>query len=385
MKIGFDGKRAVQNNTGLGNYSRYVLEALQEYYPNEEYILYAPKDRKNLRLEKILAQKNTLLRLPSSAMWKRFSSIWRIWGATADATADGVAIIHGQSKELPFNINRQKLIKSVVTIHDLIFRRLPKCYHFIDRVIYDYKFRKACKNADLVIAVSECTKRDIIKDYGISPNKIEVIYQGCDSAFAQTVDETKKDEVRNKYMLPKRYILSVGSIEERKNALLIAKALKYLPEDIHLVLVGKETQYTEQIHTFAKTEKLESRIHILHGIPFTDLPAVYWCAEVFAYPSRYEGFGIPILEALNSRLPVVAATGSCLEEAGGPDSLYVNPDSAEEMAQAINKAIQPTQREYMIEKGLAWAARFSKEQMARETMLCYNKLIDNNKPSEKNN
>jgi glycosyltransferase involved in cell wall biosynthesis len=156
---------------------------------------------------------------------------------------------------------------------------------------------------------------------------------------------------------------------------LIAKALKYLPEDIHLVLVGKETQYTEQIHTFAKTEKLESRIHILHGIPFTDLPAVYWCAEVFAYPSRYEGFGIPILEALNSRLPVVAATGSCLEEAGGPDSLYVNPDSAEEMAQAINKAMQPAQREYMIDKGLAWAAQFSKEQMARQTMQCYNKLI----------
>ena len=93
------------------------------------------------------------------------------------------------------------------------------------------------------------------------------------------------------------------------------------------------------------------------------------------HASRYEGFGIPILEALNSKLPVVAATGSCLEEAGGPDSLYVNPDSVEEMAQAINKAMQPTQREYMIDKGLAWAARFSKEQMARETMQCYNKLI----------
>ena len=375
MKIGFDGKRAVQNNTGLGNYSRYVLEAMQTYYPDEEYILYAPKDKKNPRLENILGRKNIKLRLPSSAIWKKLSSIWRIWGATADAAADGVAIFHGLSNELPLNIRQQPQIKSVVTVHDLIFRRLPKCYRFIDRVIYDYKFRKACKNSDRVIAVSECTKRDIVKDYGISPDKIEVIYQGCDEAFAQATDEGKKNEVRNKYKLPKRYILSVGSIEERKNALLIAKALKYLPEDIHLVLVGKETAYTDQIHTFAKDEKLESRIHILHGIPFADLPAVYQCAEVFAYPSRYEGFGIPILEALNSKLPVVAATGSCLEEAGGPDSLYVNPDSAEEMAQAINKAMQPAQREYMIEKGLAWAARFSKEQMARETMQCYNKLI----------
>lgn len=375
MKIGFDGKRAVQNNTGLGNYSRYVLEAMQTYYPDEEYILYAPKDKKNPRLENILGQENMKLRLPSSAIWKKLSSIWRIWGATADAAADGVAIFHGLSNELPLNIRQQPQIKSVVTVHDLIFRRLPKCYHFIDRVIYDYKFRKACKNADLVIAVSECTKRDIVKDYGISSDKIEVIYQGCDEAFAQTIDEGKKSEVRDKYKLPQRYILSVGSIEERKNTLLIAKALKYLPEDIHLVLVGKETPYTEQIHTFAKAEKMESRIHILHGIPFADLPAVYGCAEVFAYPSRYEGFGIPILEALNSKLPVVAATGSCLEEAGGPDSLYVNPDDAEAMANAIKKAMQPAQREYMIDKGLAWAARFSKEQMARETMQCYNKLI----------
>ncbi len=375
MKIGFDGKRAVQNNTGLGNYSRYVLEALQEYYPNEEYILYAPKDKKNPRLENILAQENTLLRLPSSAMWKRLSSIWRIWGATADAIADGISIFHGLSNELPLNIGQQQKVKSIVTVHDLIFRRMPKCYRFIDRAIYDYKFRKACKNADLVIAVSECTKRDIIKDYGISPEKIEVIYQGCDSAFALTVDENKKNEVRGKYNLPVRYILSVGSIEERKNALLIAKALKTLPEDIHLVLVGKETAYTEKIRTFVKAEKLEARVHILHSIPFTDLPAVYQCAEIFVYPSRYEGFGIPILEALNSKLPVVAATGSCLEEAGGPDSLYVNPDSVEEMAQAINKAMQPAQRDYMIEKGLAWASRFSKEQMARQTMQCYNKLI----------
>ena len=376
MRIGFDGKRAVQNNTGLGNYSRYVLEALQTYYPDEEYILYAPKERKNPRLENILGQKNITLRLPSTTLWKKLSSIWRIWSVTSDAISDGISVFHGLSNELPLNIGHRQKIKSVVTIHDLIFRRLPQCYPFIDRAIYDYKFKKACQNANLIIAVSECTKRDIVKDYGISPDKIEVIYQGCDSAFAQIVDTSEKNEVRNKYRLPKHYILSVGSIEERKNALLAAKALKYLPEDIHLVLVGKETAYTEKIKTFAKDEKLEERIHILHGIPFADLPAIYQCADVFAYPSRYEGFGIPILEALNSKLPVVAATGSCLEEAGGPDSLYVNPDDAEAMAEAIKKAIHPTERVQMIEKGITWAARFSKEQMARQTMQCYNRLIE---------
>ena len=375
MKIGFDGKRAVQNNTGLGNYSRYVLEALQEYYPQEKYIIYAPKDKKNPRLENILSHSNTTLRLPTSSTWKRISSLWRIWRVTADAISDNVCIFHGLSNELPLNIQQQQKIKSVVTVHDLIFRRLPKCYPLIDRAIYNYKFKKACQNANLIIAVSECTKRDIVKDYGISPEKIEVIYQGCDSAFAQTIDEKKKIEVRNKYTLPERYILSVGSIEERKNAMLAVKALKYLPEDIHLVLVGKETAYTDKINTYTKAEKLETRVHILHGIPFADLPAIYQCAELFVYPSRYEGFGIPILEALNSQLPVVAATGSCLEEAGGPDSLYINPDDEKAMAQAIKKAMQPEQRKQMVEKGLIWAARFSKKQMAQETMKCYNKLL----------
>lgn len=375
MRIGFDGKRAVQNNTGLGNYSRYVLEALQEYYPDEEYILYTPKERKNPRLDAILEKNNIRLRFPSKGIWKRFSSIWRVWGIVADAISDRISVFHGLSNELPLNIAKHRSIRSVVTVHDLIFRRLPNCYPLIDRLIYDYKFKRACKNADLIIAVSECTKRDIVKDYGIAPDKIEVIYQGCDSLFSIPASEAKKKDVRNKYALPKHFVVSVGSIEERKNTLLAVKALKQLPEDVHLVLVGKATPYAGTICSYSKAAGLEDRVHLLHNIPFQDLPAVYQCADVFVYPSRYEGFGIPILEALNSRLPVIAATGSCLEEAGGPDSIYVDPDDADALACAINKAMEPEQRKDMIEKGVIWAARFSKERLAHRTMECYNELI----------
>lgn len=375
MRIGFDGKRAVQNNTGLGNYSRYVIEALQEYYPEDEYVLYAPKERKNPRLDAILEKNNTRLRFPSTDLWRRFASLWRIWGVVADAVSDRISVFHGLSNELPLNITKQHAIRSVVTVHDLIFRRLPSCYPLIDRLIYDYKFKRACKNADMIIAVSECTKRDIVRDYGITPDKIEVIYQGCDSAFSKISSDEKKDEVRNRYALPKHFVLSVGSIEERKNALLAVKALKLIPEEIHLVLVGKATPYAGTVCSYAKANGLESRVHLLHNIPFQDLPAVYQCADVFVYPSRYEGFGIPILEALNSRLPVIAATGSCLEEAGGPDSIYVNPDDAKDLACAINKAMEPGKRKDMIEKGVLWAARFSKERLAHRTMECYNELI----------
>ena len=369
MKIGFDGKRAVQNFTGLGNYSQYVLKALQTYYPNEEYTLYAPKKKENNKLTPILEKENIILQTPRSTWWKKLCSIWRIWGITSQLQEDDVNIFHGLSNELPLNIHRYNKPKTVVTIHDLIFRRLPQCYPVIDRMIYNYKFRYACKKADRIIAISNCTKRDIVKDYGISPDKIEVIYQGCDPAFTIAVTETKKAEVRNKYHLPEKYILFVGSIEERKNAFLIAQALPQLPENLHLILVGKKTPYAEKI-----IQIKDPRIHMLNNVPFADLPTIYQMASVFVYPSFYEGFGIPILEALNSRIPVIAATGSCLEEAGGPHSLYVHPNNVQDLVQAIHKALEPKNRQFMIEKGLEWAAKFTEEQMAHQTMKLYREI-----------
>lgn len=374
MKIGFDGKRAVQNHTGLGNYSRYVIEALQEYYPENKYLLYAPKRKDNPRLRIILENSNIEMRLPVSHWWKHLPSLWRILGITDDLIADDIAIFHGLSNELPLNICKQHKVKTIVTVHDLIFRRLPECYPAIDRWIYDYKFRKACRNADLIIAVSECTKRDIISDYGISPDKIKVIYQGCDPSFAMQVSEKDKNEIRKRYSLPMKYILSVGTIEERKNALLAVKALRGLPEDCHLVLVGRETSYVTKIKAYVKEYDLGSRVHLLQGVPFSDLPAIYQCAEVFVYPSRYEGFGIPILEALNSRIPVVAAVGSCLEEAGGPHSLYVKPDDTEGLIHAISNAMCTEQRVKMVEKGILWASLFTKGLMAGKIMECYEGL-----------
>ena len=185
----------------------------------------------------------------------------------------------------------------------------------------------------------------------------------------------KQEEVRLRYRLPEHYMLSVGSIEERKNTLIALQALNHLPEELHLVLVGKYTSYTDKLIAYAERSGLKHRLHICHGIPFADLPVIYQRAATFIYPSIYEGFGIPILEALNSGLPVVAATGSCLEEAGGPDSLYVNPFNAEAMAEAVRKTLHPDVKQRMVEKGLNWAARFTLKQMAEQTMDCYRKVL----------
>ena len=378
MKIGFDGKRAAQNFTGLGNYSRYALEALLEYYPGEEYNVYIPKDVGNPKFEQILSTSGGRMRkcLPLSKKAAKFKALWRVWGVTKTLVADKVQVFHGLSNELPLNISKaSSTVKSVVTVHDVIFRRLPKCYPVIDRMIYDYKFRRACRNADHIIAVSECTKKDIVKDYKISPDKVTVIYQGCDPLFAKPVTPERIAEVKAKYSLPEKFIVSVGTIEERKNLLSVVKALLSLPDDVHLVAVGRRTKYTALIDKFVAENNLADRVHLLHGVPYLDLPVIYRCADVFAYMSLYEGFGIPLLEALNSGVPVVAATGSCLEEAGGPGSLYVAPFDVKAIVDAVKRCLLSDVREKMVADGLAWASRFTMEQFAHQTMRCYMDLL----------
>lgn len=376
MRIGFDGKRAVQNFTGLGNYSRYIVDILCQFYPENEYVLYAPKKRENKRLDKLTKQYQQLqLSYPTTSSWKKLSSLWRVWGVTQQLEKEKIDIFHGLSNELPLNIHQSE-VKSIVTIHDLIFLRYPQYYHSIDRKIYTYKFRKACENADKIIAISECTKRDIIEYFRIPADKIEVVYQGCDPSFIHPVAAEKKREIRAKYQLPDHYILNVGSIEERKNALSAVQALMMLPEQIHLVIVGRHTEYTDKIERFIKENKLEKRVHIISNVPFDDLPFFYQLAEIFVYPSRFEGFGIPIIEALYSGIPVVAATGSCLEEAGGPDSIYVHPDDIKGMADAFKQIYSDTERKKeMIEKGQKFAKRFSEEKQAVEILNIYKKLM----------
>ena len=228
-----------------------------------------------------------------------------------------------------------------------------------------------------IVAISQCTKRDIIHYFGIDADKIHVIYQGCDEVFTHPATEQLKQEARKKYHLPAKYILCVGSIEERKNALLAVKSMPGIPEDIHLVLVGKRTNYTNQIDAFIKSHRLEKRVHLLHDVTFQYLPAIYQQAEIFVYPSRFEGFGIPIIEALHSAIPIIAATGSCLEEAGGPDSLYVHPDDKEGMTKAICSLLNhPEKRQHMIEQGLKYVTRFSEQRQAEELMNLYRSLTE---------
>jgi glycosyltransferase involved in cell wall biosynthesis len=286
-----------------------------------------------------------------------------------DLVRDGVSVYHGLSGELPTGLHKAG-IRSVVTIHDLIFMRHPEYYHWLDTKIYEWKFRQALREADRIIAISERTRQDIIELGGEQyADRISIIYQSFAPRFSTAVSAEKKAEVRNRYQLPQRFILNVGTIERRKNLAVAAEAVDLLPQDIHLVAVGRQTDYVHQLpHS--------DRLHLLSGVPDSDLAAIYALAEAFVYPSRYEGFGIPIIEAISCGLPVVTCTGSCLEEAGGPDSLYVDPDDEQAMAAAIRQVLKGAEgREQRISRSQQYIRRFEGNDVAGQVFELYQSLL----------
>ena len=388
MNIGFDAKRAAQNRTGLGNYSRFVIRILSEKFAGNQYHLYTPKPHRMPYLQEIPTLKHLFLHFPPQGIWSRIRSLWRVWGITKDIQKDGIQIFHGLSNELPLNIGtpEQRKMKAggkgckyIVTIHDLIFIHTPQYYHWIDRQIYNFKFRRACRCADRVIAVSEYTKQEIMHYYHTPESKIDVVYQGCDPVFSQEIEEGKLQEVKARYQLPDKFVLYVGSIEERKNLMLVAKAMAELNRRaaIHVVAVGRRTAYVDQIQDFLKAQGIDHLFHFYHQVPYADLPSFYKWASTFAYPSRIEGFGIPLLEAISSGVPAIGCTGSCLEEAGGPNSIYVNPDDAKGMADAILRTCtdEPL-RQHMISEGKKYALNFSDEKLSHDLMKVYENLTE---------
>jgi len=376
MKLAFDAKRITHNATGLGNYSRFIVNSLINRYPENSYHLYSPDKGKEHLRALIPNQENVIFHyLENKILGSLGKAWWRSCGIIGDLKKEKPTLFHGLSNELPFGLSKAG-IPSVVTIHDLIFIRYPQFYKTIDRNIYNFKFRKACLLADKIVAVSEMTKQDIIRIYKVPEEKIDVVYQGCDVSFLQQVESNKLFEVKNKYNLPEHFILNVGSIEQRKNLLLIVKALKQSGKDIRLIAIGRRTPYTETVEQYIRENNMQEQVTILNNVSFDDLPAFYQLASLFIYPSFFEGFGIPILEALNSGTPVIAATGSCLEEAGGPDSLYINPEDVNDLNEKINWILTtPSQAEHMRTAGKEYAKRFLDQAIAQDIMNVYQKII----------
>ncbi len=375
MKIGFDGKRATHNFRGLGNYSRGIIEGLY-HYTGHQLVLYTPnyKDKRaNFWLENF---PKLQVKTPQGLITKNFQSYWRSFSLGNELKNDHLDIYHGLSHELP-KLPKNRNFKAVVTIHDLIFLRYPEYFPKLDRVVYLKKFKYSCENSDLVIAICEQTKSDLINYLNVPEEKIKIHYQSASPVFYNTKTVEELNHFKSNHQLNRPYILSVGAFEERKNQKGAIKAFNQIKNDfdVDLVLVGTGKSYLKEVKELILLYKIEDRVKILNHFPFHSLPLIYQAATVFFFPSFFEGFGIPIVEALYSKTPVVTSFGSCFPESAGPDSVYCDPAQIDSMAEGLRRVLssQNLQLE-MKTKGFEFVQKFSLESTTKKLDQIYKSL-----------
>ncbi|AWW32240.1 glycosyltransferase family 1 protein [Echinicola strongylocentroti] len=377
MRIGFDAKRAFKNFTGLGNYSRFVLKSLSDNFPSNNYYLFTPvRGHKSEEVSIACKNPNQEIVLPGD-MWKLpvLSSAWRSVFQGVKHFDNQLEIFHGLSNEIPYIKNKDT--KYVVTVHDLLFCRYPEMFNPIDVQIYKMKMQRSCKDADQVIAISQQTKADLINFLGIEEYKIRVVYQGFHENYKRDISENEIKRVKTKYSLPDRFLFFVSTIERRKNVQLVLKAMKSRPDwNMPLVVVGRATSYIHNLRAMVEEYGLQDKVLFLHEVSFEDLPAMYKMAHVFIYPSYFEGFGIPIIEAQSMGTPVITTTGSCFHEAGGDAALYGDPDCPDTLVSHIEKMSKEDVRAEYISKGYQNIKRFDESVISNDLMDIYKEVLE---------
>jgi len=373
MNIGFDAKRLFNNRTGLGNYSRTLVSNLCSYFPDNDYFLYSPSIELTEEKSRLKLLDNISIRTAGS----KNKTIWRSFEIKNDIKRDKLDIYHGLSHELPRN-NENLPCKKIVTIHDLIFKTHPEYFPYIDRSFYHIKCKHSLHTADKIIAISENTKNDIIKYYDIDPERIEVIYQAC---LRQYYNDKHVQNAPLPKSFPSEYNLSVCSLEPRKNISSVIKAYKQIkPQNrIPLFLIGNGKKHKKYLQEHINTNNLQKDIHILSNIQTKLLPAIYQNASMLIYPSFYEGFGLPVVEALLSSTPVITSNNSSLIEAGGNHTFYIDPSSTESIAHAIETIQNDSDlSEKMAKEGLAYAsASFDPKILTTQMMDLYEDVLVN--------
>ena len=351
MKIGFDAKRYYHNRTGLGNYSRTLADGVIAS-GSAECVLYDEKS---------------------------FSRTFRL---AHKAKADGCDVFHGLSNELPLDSLRAH-IPTVVTMHDVAWRTFPDMYHWADRQIYDAKYGWACRHATRVVAISQSTKADVMRFYGVSEDRIDVVCQPVQPLFYQQLDaETARQQVREALpWLPSEFALYVGSINSRKNLLLALRALAAISEDRRpfLLVVGNGREYRREVEQYIATAGLQSCVRIADNLRDNNLlHALYATAMFFIYPSYYEGFGLPVVEASLQTCPVITTNVSSLPEAAGDGAILISPDDVEACSDAIGRLTTDGDlRNSLGQKGRAYATSHFMPQFQTDRMLqIYHSLIN---------
>ena len=369
LKVCIDVSAAVHRRAGLGRYAQELVTGLVDVDECDITAFY--HQRGEARLDPPIDRLPRLTTRLSVRPWRLATALAYFMNIGMDRMFPGIDVFHATEHLLP----RLKHIRSVFTLHDLIFQFDPDSHKPLNIAFLKTMMPRFLTAADAIIAVSENSKRDAVNLYGIPADKIHVIYEGVDPRFAPITDPDRLSHVRSKYHLPDRFILHVGTIEPRKNLPLLFEVAAQTKE--HIVVAGKLGWLTEPILAKVKELGVEDRVTFTGFIDDDDLPALISSATVLAMPSKYEGFGLPILEALACGTPVVAANAASLPEVGGDAALYARPDDVRSWISLLTLALDGVElRGWLREKGLRQAAKFRWDTMARETAEVYRRVND---------
>ncbi len=366
MKIGFDAKRLFLNNSGLGNYSRNLVRNLHRQNNENELVLFTPSTDSKFEEFKKSPYKTVV---PSSIIDNIFKSNWRSKNCINQILTENLNAYHGLSNEFPATISKFKG-KKVVTIHDLIFIRYPQNYSAFDRANYRKKVAAACNVADVIIAISQQTKNDLIEFLGINESKIVVVYQSCEDVFWNFSAQADSSIFTQKN-IPANFLLYVGTVEPRKNLLRIVEVMQNI--DTKLVVVGRvKSAYGKEIMSLIQKNKIENRIIFLNEVSNAQLAALYSKAHCLIYPSSFEGFGLPVLEAMVCNCPVITGNNSSLIEVGGIAVKYIDVNETDSYLSAIELILSNQNlRNSLISSGVDQASKFLPSTWASKTYATY--------------
>lgn len=358
MRIAIDVQTTLGQKSGFGFYVKNLTESLKKVDQENQYILISPDSAKDLSTAKRL--------------------VWDQLTFPEIARKNQVNILHQPCFSAPI-FYRGKVI---ITIHDLISHFFPQNMPTGSRLYFSKWMPLTYRRAQKIIAISENTKKDIIKLLKVPEHKIKVIHSAAGQAFKPISDIKKIAEVKTKYQTGERFILDVGTLEPRKNLPFLVRAFDLALREgkisHNLVLTGKKGWYYDNLFTLIKELRLENRIILPGYVPDEDLPALYNAADLFCFPSLYEGFGFPPLEALGCGTPVIASNNSSIPEVVGEAGLLLPIDNEAVWAKAILRILQNSNlQKKMSQKGLDQAKKFSWDKTARETIKVYEEVYKN--------